>query len=322
MNSVSHGPESVGTLLKRTHPELLISKYRLKQAEGIHLVRQRREQGNQLLGFNSRPFVLCGLPLRRPPPGQLLYERRNGNFVLQVTGHPAFGLPFGQDRLVPIFLATMAVRQQSKTIRFKSASVLLETFGMAKGGKEYRRVVAAFERIFGATMFFGTEPASTPRVIHRARFNFLSEATLWYQRDSAGENVITLSEEFFAEVMAHPIPADLEAVKVLVAAPGVLDLFMWLSYRCFTAKGQESIPLFGPAGLTHQIGCVDYSRPRRFRAMLDQWLTTIRAVWPECPARISACRSNLIVGHKLAICPDPRTLRAATFTSGRGASIR
>jgi len=78
MNSVSHGPESMDTLLKRTHPELLISKYRLKQAEGIHLVRQRREQGNQLLGFNSRPFVLCGLPLRRPPTGQLLYERRNG----------------------------------------------------------------------------------------------------------------------------------------------------------------------------------------------------------------------------------------------------
>lgn len=259
MNGILGGPESVGNVLKRAHPELLVSKYKLKQAEGIHLVRQRREQGNQLLGFNSRPFALRGLPLRRPPAGQLLYERRNGNFVLQVTGHPEFGLPFGQDRLVPIFLATMAVRQQSKTIRFKSASVMLETFGMSKGRKEYRRLIAAFERIFGATIFFGTEPTSTARVIHRARFNFLSEATLWYQRDSGGENVVTLSEEFFTEVMAHPIPADLEAVKVLVAAPGVLDLFLWLSYRCFTAKGQEAIPLFGPCGLTHQLGCVDYS---------------------------------------------------------------
>jgi len=33
---------------------------------------------------------------------------------------------------------------------------MLETFGMHKGGKEYRRLVAAFERIFGATIFFGT----------------------------------------------------------------------------------------------------------------------------------------------------------------------
>jgi hypothetical protein len=34
---------------------------------------------------------------------------------------------------------------------------MLETFGMHKGGKEYRRLVAAFERVFGATIFFGTD---------------------------------------------------------------------------------------------------------------------------------------------------------------------
>ena len=33
---------------------------------------------------------------------------------------------------------------------------MLDTFGMAKGGKEYRRLLAAFERIFGATILFGT----------------------------------------------------------------------------------------------------------------------------------------------------------------------
>ena len=300
MTHISRGLEPIGSILERAHPELLVSKYRIRQAEGIHLVRQRRELGNQLLGFNSRPFVLCGLPLRRPPKDQLLYERRNGSFVLQVTGHPEFGLPFGQDRLVPIFLATLAVRQQSKTIRFKSASLMLETFGMAKGGKEYRRLVAAFERIFGATMFFGTENSgATARVVHRARFNFLSEATIWYQRDNGdvGENVVTLSEEFFAEIMAHPIPTDLEAVRVLVAAPGVLDLFVWLSYRCFTAKGREEIPIFGDHGLIRQLGAVEYSRPRRFRAMLAQWLRSIRAVWPECPATITSDGQSLAISR-------------------------
>ena len=42
-------------------------------------------QKNQNLCFSSRPFVLCGLPVRRLPSDQLLYERRNGKFVLQVT---------------------------------------------------------------------------------------------------------------------------------------------------------------------------------------------------------------------------------------------
>jgi len=80
---------------------------------------------------------------------------------------------------------------------------MLDTFGMAKGGKEYRRLVAGFERIFGATIYFGTDSVrSGARVVHRCRFNFLREAQIWYDRhpseESAGkhfENVIVLSDE-------------------------------------------------------------------------------------------------------------------------------
>src|SRR6185436_7438292 len=183
-------------------------------------------------GFASRPFVLCGLPVRCPPRSTLAYERRNGLFTLQITGHPDFGLPFGQDRLVPIFLATLAVRQQSQIIRFKSAAQMLDTFGMAKGGKEYRRLVAAFERIFGATIFFGTDSMGPQaRVVQRSRFNFLREAKIWYNRDRSQpvpgeefENTIVLSDEFYAEVLAHPIPVDIEVVKIFGSAPGALDL--------------------------------------------------------------------------------------------------
>ena len=114
-------------------------------------------------------------------------------------------------------------------------------------------------------------------------------------------NVIVLSDEFYAEIVDHPIPTDLEAVKVLSAAPAVLDLFMWLVYRCFVAKGEERIPLFGNLGLAHQIGSVEYSRPRRFRAMLDQWLTTIRGLWPNCPAAIAPDGRYMIVNHSKAI---------------------
>ena len=91
-------------------------------------------------------------------------------------------------------------------------------------------------------------------VVHRCRFNFLRESQIWYNRDPAQqllseefENVIVLSDEFYTEVMAHPIPADIEVVKVFASAPAVLDLFMWLAYR-------------------------------RFRAMLEQWLAQV-TVW-------------------------------------------
>ena len=244
----------------------------------------------------------------------MLYERRNGNFVLQITGHPNYGLPFGQDRIVPIYLATLAVRQKSQTIRFRTAAEMLETFGMHKGGKEYRRLVAAFERIFGATIFFGTDNLSgTARVVQRSRFSFFHEAQIWYSRDPQQypisdqfENVIVLSDEFYREITAHPIPADLEAVKVLAAAPAVLDLFMWLSYRCFLAKDKEIIPLFGAYGLASQLGSIEYARPRRFREKLDSWLDSIRVLWPECSAKISADGTSLIVDHSCAVLADER----------------
>ena len=60
---------------------------------------------------------------------------------------------------------------------------MLEIFGMHKGGTEYRRLVAAFERIFGATIFFGTDQLrGTARMVQQSRFNFLRKAQLWYNK--------------------------------------------------------------------------------------------------------------------------------------------
>jgi hypothetical protein len=108
-----------------------------------------------------------------------LHERRNGHLVLQVTGHPEYGPPWGQDRLVPIVLATLAIRQQGQTITFDTAAEMLETFGMQQGGPQYRRLVEAFKRVFGATILFGTDiQRERCRVIHQSRFNFMSEARI------------------------------------------------------------------------------------------------------------------------------------------------
>lgn len=110
-----------------------------------------------------------------------------------------------------------------------------------------------------------------------------------------------LSEEFYSEINAHRIPTDLDAVKLLVHSPAVLDLFMWLSYRSFTAKGEERIPLFGPDGLSAQLGSVEYARPRRFREQLDHWLDSVRQIWPECRARIATDGTALVIATATAI---------------------
>lgn len=301
--------ESAAAILRRLPGELFISKRKLRQADAVECVRLKRDSARQCLGFASRPFVLCGLPIKKPAQGVLLHERRNGQFLLQVTGHPAYGLPWGQDRLVPIFLATLAVRQQSRTITFPSALEMLDTFGMQQGGSQYRRLIGAFQRIFGATIFFGSDSQlEKAAVVHHARFNFMSEARIWYSPNPAQpnlpgdcQNVIVLSEEFHREVLSHPIPADLEAAKALSSSPAVLDLFMWLSYRCFAAKGEERVPIFGDFGLVNQLGSATYARPRKFRERLEKWLDLVRMMWPECPAFISADGRAIMVNRAWAI---------------------
>ena len=177
------------------------------------------------------------------------------------------------------------------------------------------RLVASFQRIFGATIFFGTDTQrDRAAVVHCARFNFMTEARIWYSPDLEQtllpgdcQNVIVLSEEFYREISNHPIPTDLEAAKALSASPAALDLFTWLSYRCFTARGRERVPLFGEFGLVSQLGSSDYARPRKFREKLEGWLKLVRAMWPECPAHIDQDGMALVVDRSIAVLPTIKT---------------
>ena len=135
-------------------------------------------------------------------------------------------------------------------------------------------------------------------------------ATIWYSRDPEQrllpgdcQNVIVLSDEFYREILSHPIPTDLEAARALSSSPAALDLFTWLSYRCFTARGRERVPLFGDFGLVSQLGSADYARPRKFREKSEGWLNLVRAMWPECPASIDSTGKGLFVDRANAVLP-------------------
>jgi hypothetical protein len=118
------------------------------------------------------------------------------------------------------------------------------------------------------------------------------------------ENEVILSDEFYRESMEHPIPTDLEAAKALSCSPAALDLFMWLSYRCFTSTSREGVSIFGEFGLASQLGSVEYARPRKFRERLDRWLDLVRALWPACPATISSDGNHIWVAPALALAKE------------------
>ena len=104
-----------------------------------------------------------------------------------------------------------------------------------------------------------------------------------------------------------------------------LDLYTWLTYRCFSAKGEERVPLFGEFGLVNQLGIGAYARPRKFREQIEQWLILVKTMWPECPARVSSDGGALIVNRANAIISG-RTLgyqgEAASHTTSGSAGPR
>jgi len=232
--------------------------------------------------------------------------------------HYETSVPFGQDRLIPIWVATLALRQKSRELHFDSAAQMLDFFHLPKDGPHYRRFVDGFKRLFGATIFFGTEdhPHSAP-FLDWSRFHFFDDLKLWFdtaegEHRSAGQhdNAITVGEAFYREIDAHRIPVEREIVAALAHAPGVLDLYIWLVWKNWTNHGAVArIPLVGPGSLKEQLGVADYALERTFRLTLRRWLRTVRALWPECPACFSEDHSALVIASSRGagpICPAPR----------------
>ena len=89
-----------------------------------------------------------------PPAADLVHRRQNGKFFLETIAHPRFGLPSGQDRLIPIWAATLAVKQKSRTVHFDSAAQLLEFLHLPKDGIHYRRIVEGFSTYFRGQHLF------------------------------------------------------------------------------------------------------------------------------------------------------------------------
>jgi Plasmid encoded RepA protein len=278
----------------------------LKKLDAI--VQAREPDAPRQRAFSARPFVLCGIPIRRPVKHILEYSRRNGKFRLRVIGHPDFGLPFGQDRLLLIWIASMATWHKTRVIRFRSAATILDAFHLPKDGRYYRRLIAGFERIFYSTFYFASdEQAAEAVVVTRTSFRFVRDLRLWYFNtndartacdDGPRENLLVLSDEFWREIQEHPVPVDLNIVRALADSPGNLDLYVWLRWRSWTSKGRTDIHLFGSHGLICQLGNSDNLRERDFRRQIIEWLKVLRQFWPDCPAEVGPSGTTLVIYGK------------------------
>ena len=197
-------------------------------------------------GFMARTMALCSLP-RTNPGNRKEYIRRNGPYTLAMTAGVNNKLPYGNfPRLILAWVCSEAVRTQSRELILgASLADFMRTLGVysSGGGREHTKLRNQMRRLFNAYVQLIYEDklgeASVNAVIAR-RTEFWwnerkpDEPMLWKSK-------IELSEDFFNEIITHPVPIDLNTLTALKRSSLGLDLYLWLVYRTFPLRAPQRI---------------------------------------------------------------------------------
>ena len=239
------------------------------------------------LGFMARMMVLCSLP-RTNPGNRLQYKRVNGPFTLYMTASGGNKLPYGNlPRLILAWVCSEAVRTQSRELVLgKSLSEFMRTLGVySSSGEKHTRLRNQMKRLFGCTvsMIYENERGEA-----RVSSLVADRTVFWWSEGKPDERVlweskIRLGEDFFNEIINHPVPLNLNTLTALKRSPLGLDLYLWLVYRTFTLRAPLRLTwrlLYRQFGADPDKAS-DKFIVRNFRTKCLRELKKIKLAWPE-----------------------------------------
>ena len=191
------------------------------QADQVNLLVSASEADPDL-GLHGAADGAVLLP-RTNPGNRILYKRVNGPYKLIMISGGNTKLPYGNlPRLLLAWVCTEAVRTQSRELVLgKSLSEFMRTLGMepvgggATGART--RLRNQMRRLFSAHV----------RLIHVHEYGeqFVSSAIadrgeFWWNERKPDEPVlfdskIRLGEDFFNEIIRHPVPIDMNTLTAL-----------------------------------------------------------------------------------------------------------
>lgn len=250
------------------------------------------------LGFMARAMVQATLPHRKVEGNE--FERRNGAFTLSLMAPAKIGLPYGSvPRLLLAWVTTEAVKTQSRELELgDSMAAFMSELGMTPTGGStgsITRLKNQTRRLFASTVSATYQDSEKVADIG---YRLADKSVLWWHSkdpEQAGlwRSSVTLSEQFFNEVVDRPVPIDMRAVKALKQSPMALDVYTWLTYRVSYLKKPVTIPW---AALAMQFGS-DYTRLRDFKAALLAELRKVLAVYGK--VQVEALDDGLMVKPSL-----------------------
>ena len=243
------------------------------------------------LGFMARLLALCSLP-RTNPKTRLQYVRRNGPYTLTMTASSAgVKLPFGTlPRLLLAWVCSEAVRTQRRDLVLgRSLYEFMHKLGLDDQGGGERgnrvRLKNQMERLFSCSVSLVYADAG-----HKVQVqSFIADrAEYWWDvsRPDAPvlwNSTIELGERFFQEIIAHPIPLDMNTLRAMKRSSLGLDLYLWLTYRTFTLRVPITLTwrqLFRQFGADPEKAGKKGS-VSRFRGEILRELKKIKRAWPD-----------------------------------------
>ena len=224
-----------------------------------------------------------------PIPGnQLQYKRVNGPYKLAMIAGTDNKLPFGNlPRLLLAWVCTEAVRTQSRVLILgDSVSGFMRKLDIySTSGEKYTRLRNQMDRLFHASVQLiyedeGSKASVSSFVADRTEFwwdpKHPDERSLWKSK-------IRLGEDFFNEIISHPVPLDMNILKALKRSSLGLDWYLWLTYRTFALRAPLRLSW---RSLYRQFGANlaragDKNTVNRFRTECLRELKKIKAAWPE-----------------------------------------
>ena len=298
-------------------------------------------KANPGVGYAPRVLVQATLPYREPKDAPHGWARRSGEVILSIqpgliedveasmrTGKTVMksrGYPYGTiPRLFLIWAMTHVKEHQSRTLHLgASAGDFMNAMGInAKGGEEFRRVREQLTRLFAARI-------SAQRVRTDEKSGYVNEqyehisitdsSDTWWRpigsdlphadKSFVFKSVLTLSEKFYNEIVANPVPIDLRRLRLIKGSVMAIDVYCWLTYRNFTMNdrtqfirwetlqgmlggGAESVPKFAQSFRnTYKKICeMGYTPKVDFKS--DGLILTKSA--PDVPPRLRSASSQYI----------------------------
>lgn len=246
------------------------------------------------LGFMARAMVQATLPHKKVEGNE--FERRNGAFTLSLMAPAKIGLPYGTvPRLLLSWLTTEAVRTQSREIELgDSLSGFMRDLDMVPTGGRWGSITRLKDQT--RRLFASTVSATYDGNDRHAEMGYrlADKSLLWWDTQAPEQaalwrSSVTLTEQFYREIIEHPIPVDMRAIKALKRSPMALDIYCWLTYRSSYAKQSTTIPW---AALAMQFGS-DYGRTRDFRAAFLAELRKVAVVYTG--AKVEPTDAGLIL---------------------------